>query len=639
MTDAGGNARTLTAAVRAVRAGAGRAGRTVALCWQAAPGALTVHVLLTVVDALLPAGVLLATKWLLDVVQLGSDADGVPQLLRDRPVAIVLALAAMTLAGALLSQVIQYVGARTRRAATLLVTGRLFAAVTRLSGLRHFEDPAFRDRLRMAQTSAADAPDEVIGSLFGAARSVLTIASTLGVLVLISPLIAVLVVMAAVPGLVVQLLLNREHADVLWQISPRARRLAFYQDLMIHPVAAAEVRLFGVGGFLAGRMDRELRAVNAAEERVDRKTLLAHAPLTLVGTLVTGGGLVWVVLGALRGDFTVGDVSAFVGAAGGVQGSSAMLVMSLARVHHVLLLMRHYDDVLATPQDLRLPAGEPRPARPLEHEIRLDDVWFRYTDDGPWVLRGVSLTIPARGSVALVGLNGAGKSTVVKLLTRMYDPVRGAIRWDGVDLRDLDVATLRSRVSAVFQDFVQYELSARENIALGSLDDLDDDAKVRAAAVAAGAAPVVERLRNGYDTMLSRTFLSDDETGDEDRSRPSTTLSGGQWQRLALARSLMRAGRDLLVLDEPTSGLDPQAESEVRDLVGTLRSGTATLLVSHRLGAVRDAQEIVVLSEGVAAERGTHDELMRLGGEYARLFNLQATGYQDAVPAVEGAPA
>lgn len=160
-----------------------------------------------------------------------------------------------------------------------------------------------------------------------------------------------------------------------------------------------------------------------------------------------------------------------------------------------------------------------------------------------------------------------------------------------------------------------------------------------AAAVAAGAAPVVERLRHGYDTMLSRTFLSDDETGDEDGSRPGTTLSGGQWQRLALARSLMRAGRDLLVLDEPTSGLDPQAESEVRDLTGTLRSGTATLLVSHRLGAVRDAQEIVVLSDGVATERGTHDELMRFGGAYARLFTLQATGYQDGVPAVEGAPA
>ena len=638
MTDAGGTARSLTTAVRALGDGLGRAARTVALCWQAAPGSLVVHVLLTVVDALLPAGVLLATKWLLDVVQLGADADGVPQFLRDRPVTIVLALAAMTLAGVLLGHAIQYVGGRTRRAATLLVTGRLFAAVTRLSGLRHFEDPVFRDRLRMAQTSAADAPDEVIESLFGAVRGVLTIASTLGILFLISPLISVLVLAAAVPGLVVQLLLNRERAGALWQISPRSRRLAFYQDLMIHPVAAAEVRLFGAGRFLAGRMDRELRAINASEERLDRRTLLAHAPLTLAGTLVTGGGLVWVVLGALRGDQTVGDISAFVGAAGTVQGSAAMLVMCLARVHHVLLLMRHYDDVLATPEDLRLPAGNPRPVRPLAHEIQLDDVWFRYTDDGPWVLRGVSLTIPALGSVALVGLNGAGKSTLVKLLTRMYDPVRGAILWDGVDLRDLDVTALRSRVSAVFQDFVQYELSARENIALGSLHDLDDDAKVRAAAVAAGAAPIVDGLRHGYDTMLSRTFLSDDDAGD-DESRAGTTLSGGQWQRLALARSLMRAGRDLLVLDEPTSGLDPQAESEVRDLLGSLRSGTATLLVSHRLGAVRDAHQIVVLADGVVAERGTHDELMRLDGEYARLFSLQATGYQDTLPAVEGVSA
>ncbi|MFD6443882.1 ABC transporter ATP-binding protein [Promicromonospora sp. NPDC060204] len=624
-------------ALTAIGSGTVRAFRVAALGAQAAPGALAVLVLVTLTDALLPAGGVLATKWLLDVLQLGSDAPGVPQPLGDRPVLIVVGLAVMTLAGALMSHVSQYVNGRIRRAVTLLVTSRLFTTVARLSGLRHFEDPAFRDRLSMAQTSASDAPDEVIDSLFGSVRGVITIATTLGVLVMISPVVAVLVVVAAVPGLIVQLVLNRERADVLWRVSPRSRRLAFYQDLMMHPVAAAEVRIFGAGRFLTGRMNRELRAINAAEERLDRKAFLAHAPLMVAGAVVSGGGLVWVVLGALRGDFTAGDVSAFVGATGAVQGAAAGLVMCLARIHSTLLLVAHYDDVLATPQDLIAPAA-PVPARPLEHEIRLEDVWFRYTDDGPWVLRGVSMTIPVRGSVAVVGLNGAGKSTLVKLLMRMYDPSRGMILWDGTDIRGYDVDGLRSRVSAVFQDFVQYELSARENIALGALEHLDDDARVHAAARAAGADRIVAGLQHGYDTMLSRAFWNDDEVGD-DTTSVGTTLSGGQWQRLALARSLMRSGRDLLVLDEPTSGLDPQAENEVRELLGTLRTGTATLLVSHRLGAVRDAQQIVVLAGGVVAEQGTHDELMRAGGEYARLFTLQATGYQDPVPAGEGVSA
>ncbi|NUR83886.1 MAG: ATP-binding cassette domain-containing protein, partial [Nonomuraea sp.] len=254
----------------------------------------------------------------------------------------------------------------------------------------------------------------------------------------------------------------------------------------------------------------------------------------------------------------------------------------------------------------------------LRGGVELDDVWVRYGEDQPWVLRGVDLTIPHGACVALVGLNGAGKSTLVKLLCRFYDPARGAVRWDGTDLRDADPAELRSRLTAVFQDYVAYDFTAAENIALGSLDASPE--QVRAAARLAGVDAALERLPYGYATLLSSRFLDDAEAG-------GAVLSGGQWQRLALARALVRGERDLLVLDEPSAGLDAEAEHAIHRRLREHRAGRTTLLISHRLSAVRDADLIVVLAEGRIVERGTHATLMAAGGEYARLFTLQASGY------------
>jgi ATP-binding cassette subfamily B protein len=238
------------------------------------------------------------------------------------------------------------------------------------------------------------------------------------------------------------------------------------------------------------------------------------------------------------------------------------------------------------------------------------------------VLRGVSLAVPHGMATALVGLNGAGKSTLVKLLCRLYDPTRGSIHWDGVDLRELSVPQLRDRIGAVFQDYVSYDLSAAENIGLGDVAALADRTRIHAAAERAGIDATLDALPDGYDTMLSREYVDQDvATG--------VLLSGGQWQRVALARSLMRDGRDLLILDEPSSGLDAAAEHEIHRRLREHRAGTTSVLISHRLGAVRDADQIVVLSGGRVTECGTHEALLAAGGEYARLFHLQADGYRD----------
>ena len=240
--------------------------------------------------------------------------------------------------------------------------------------------------------------------------------------------------------------------------------------------------------------------------------------------------------------------------------------------------------------------------------------------------------LPYGRCTALVGLNGAGKSTIVKLLCRLYDPERGGVHWDGADLRRLRIDGLRRRIGAVFQDFMAYDLTAAENIAIGDIDALGDTERLRGAARWAGVDDTLAGLPRGYDTLLSRLFAA--APGDD--PAVGVPLSGGQWQRVALARAILRAEHaDLLILDEPSSGLDPESEYAVHERLRALRAGRTSLLISHRLNTVRGADHIIVLADGRVAEQGTHDELMALGGEYARLFAMQAEGFQD--PAGESA--
>jgi ATP-binding cassette subfamily B protein len=384
-----------------------------------------------------------------------------------------------------------------------------------------------------------------------------------------------------------------------------------------------EIRLFGIGGCLRTRMMTERQRANAAQQRMDVRQLTVQGGLKLMSAAVAGAGLWWAIVTARAGALTVGDVSIFVAAIVGVQAALSGLTSAIAGGQARLLAFVHYVAVIRAEPDLARISE--RPAPPLRRGIELRDVWFRYGDEHPWILRGVDLTIPHGQAVALVGLNGAGKTTLVKLLCRMYDPTKGQILWDGEDLRDLSPASLRERISAVFQQHMNYDMTAAENIGLGELAALPDRQRLVDAATRAGVHERLAGLPHGYDTPLTRTFIIG---GDNDDAETGVVLSGGQWQRLALARSLVRQGRDLMILDEPSSGLDPEAEHEVHSRIREQRQGRTSLLISHRLSAVREADLIAVLDSGRITELGSHERLLALDGGYARLFRLQAAGYQ-----------
>lgn len=516
-----------------------------------------------------------------------------------------------------------YLSGQLRRKLTVLTSDRLFRTVTGWPGLRRFEQPEYYDRLRLAQQSGESTPQNLVSSGMVGLQAVITMIGFLATMITISPAVAAFVVLAALPSVPVNLTLSRDHADSEWWNSPASRRVQFFSRLLTGVDAAKEIRLFGIGDFLRRRMLTDLAGINEVERRIESRGMWRNLALALLGALVAGGGILWTVRGTALGAYTLGDLTALVAALAGTQLALSTSVLQFSQLYQHLLTFGHYADVTALGSDLSEPA-ETTPAPALQHGIEFRDVWFRYDERLPWALRGVSLTIPAGQSTGLVGQNGSGKSTLVKLLCRFYDPQRGTILWDGVDLRDLDPDELRDRITAVFQDYVCYELTASENIAVGDLSALDHAERLTGAAESAGMASALEELPRGYATLLSRVMVNGADPASEE---VGTLLSGGQWQRMAIARAAVRTDRDLMILDEPSAGLDARAEYEVAEQLRRQRTGRTSLLITHRLAAMRATDQIVVLAEGSVAERGSHETLVTTGGVYADLYALQASGY------------
>ncbi len=502
--------------------------------------------------------------------------------------------------------------------------GRVMAAVATPSGIGHLEDPAILDLIKNAEGVGAegDHPGDAVRSLATLLPSWLQALGSAAVLLAFHWWLG-LAWLVMWP--VVLVVLQSEFLRVGRTASGQAgvvRRSDYYRELAIRPGPAKELRLWGMLDWLVGRFDNSwhqaMRSVWQAR-RPGRPVLWLSTGVVGVFNLCALALLAWA---AVQGNLSLAALAVYLNAIQGANGFQAFDDVNRRLAYGTIAIPSVVDLERRLAQR---PSGEPSgtAALPLDvprDAIRFHDVRFRYPGQRDDVLAGLDLTIPAGHSLAIVGLNGAGKTTLVKLLGRLYEPDTGRITVDGIDLRTFDASRWQRRVTAVFQDFAQYHLSARDNIGLGAPDRADDRERLREAARQAGTLELIESLPHGWDTILSRRYTH------------GVDLSGGQWQRLALARALFAAqgGARVLILDEPTASLDVRAEADLYDRFLDITRGLTTILISHRFSTVRRAERICVLEHGRVMEQGSHEELLAAGGRYAGMFALQAARFNDA---------
>jgi ATP-binding cassette subfamily B protein len=378
---------------------------------------------------------------------------------------------------------------------------------------------------------------------------------------------------------------------------------------------AKEVKLFDLGGYFVQRYRALAQTFNGRQRRLIRSRYLAGFAWGSLSTIAGSVTYLYVALQAIAGRLTIGDLTLYTTAATSVQGSIQGILGGFTAMYEHNLYLSNLFELLAKDRSIEPPADPIPLPNPLRGEIRFEHVSFRYQGAATDALRDVSFTIAAGETVAIVGRNGAGKSTMIKLMTRLYDPTEGRILLDGNDLRDYDPDQLRGVFGAMFQDYVTYQATAAENVGLGEVGMIEDRAAITTAIDKGGASELVAGLPKGLETPLGKWF-----------ELKSSNLSGGEWQKIALSRAFMRDAR-ILLLDEPTSALDAQAEFELFQRLRRLSRGKTTVYISHRFSTVRQADRILFFEQGRLVEEGTHAELMKVGGRYAKLFRLQAAAY------------
>jgi ATP-binding cassette subfamily B protein len=582
--------------------------RTLALVWKSSPAATLLLGVLTLAVALLPLAIAYAGKGIVDAVVAQSKPQALKWVLIELS-----AVAAQALVQRTLALTRQLLGARL----ALDINYRILEKAQALE-LRHFEDGRFYDSLTRARREASSRPVSVVTEGFQLVQNTLTLVGYLALIVRYSGWAALGLLVAAVPSAAVEMWFSRSAFRLRNWRSPESRQVNYLEYVLANNEHVKEVKLFGLSRLFLGRYKTLGESFYADDKRLTVRRAGWALFLSLLGTGAFYACYASVALAAAVGAITLGTMTLYLVAFRQGQQAFQSVLGAFGGIYEDTLYMSNLFDYLAIPTDV---IEAPEPGRVRDEEgIRFEDVGFRYPsapggEEPRWVLRHVSFFIPKGQSVALVGQNGAGKTTLIKLLTRLYDPTEGRVLLDGRDLRAWDRETLRKRMSVIFQDFNTYQLDVKENVGVGDVGHLDDRPRIGRAVDRGGAIEVVKELPEALDTKLGKW------------AHDGIELSGGQWQKIALARAFMREDADILVLDEPTAALDAESEHAVFERFRTLAAGRTTFLISHRFSTVRMADRILVIEGGRVIEDGSHPELLRAGARYAHLFQLQAAGY------------
>ncbi|MDO9120093.1 MAG: ABC transporter ATP-binding protein [Nitrospira sp.] len=581
--------------------------------WQSSPSLAVGSIVVRVIQGVLPLAVLYLTKLLIDAVTEGLKAPAQDASLT--PITTILA----GLAGAaVISAMLTVVSSLISRIHAQVVTDHMHALLQAKSvevDLEYYENARYQDTLHRAQQEAPYRPTAILNALLQCFQDGISLLAMAGILWWLHWAVIPVLALTAIPYFFVRL--QQSNRLFAWERerTPLERKAWYVNMLLTQATAAKEVRLFDLGPRLR-EWFRDARTVLRRERvALERRWAFAGLAAQIVGVVGVFGVYSFVAVRTFHGLLTVGDLVMFFQAIQRASGFLEGLGWSVSNLYESNLFLTTLNEFLAIRS--KLPeAVKPRPfPASLGQGITFEQVSFQYPHEERVAVRDFTFTIKPGEHVAFVGANGAGKTTLVKLLCRLYDPTSGRITIDGTDLRDYAIADVRGAVSGIFQDFVKFQFSAKDNITLGvNAPDVALPMVVQAARQA-GVHEAIERLPKGYESLLGKLF----DGGHE--------LSIGEWQKVALARAILRNSQ-ILILDEPTSAMDAKAEAELFERFHELAQGRTAILISHRLSTVKMADRIFVVDRGQIVEQGTHDDLMSRQGLYASLFLTQAQHYQ-----------
>jgi ATP-binding cassette subfamily B protein len=580
------------------------------IVWDSGGTVVALNLILRLLTSLLPLGLLWVTKLIIDIVALTLSTHQPAPVRLWHLVGIEFGLAVLA---NLLSRSLDYLDGLLADNYTRHVSVRVMKHAAELD-LIAYEDPIFYDRLERARVQATDRLG-MIQSMGRLVQQVVTGVSLSVSIVLFSPWLLLLLVAGVVPAF-----LGESHFAFLsyaknFRQTPIRRQLDYLRVLGGSKEAAKELKLFGLKEFLVERFTRLSDEIYFEDVALARRRLAAGALLSVVGATGYYGAYVLVIWRTVMGMITIGSLTFLAGAILQASASIQQIFSSLSSIADQALFLTDLIAFLEMQPTIRSkPHALPAP-RPIRRGFEFRDVSFRYRGSSRLILDHFNFCIEPSERVALIGENGQGKTTIVKLLTRLYDPVEGQVLLDGIDLREYSLESIYREIGVIFQDFMRYEMTARENIAVGRIEEINNLPLIHLSAEKSLADEVILKLPNDYGQMLGRRFDG------------GVDLSGGEWQKVALARAYLRDAQ-VLILDEPTAALDARSEFEVFQRFAELTRGKMALFISHRFSTVRMADRIVVIEDGRIAEDGRHDELTRLGGRYAEMFELQAAGYR-----------
>ena len=580
------------------------------IVWQSGPGVVLFGLVARLFASLLPLALLWIPKLIVDAIVHARVSD---QAVSPRLWWLVGAEFGLAVLGGILARAIDYSDSLLADKYTRHVSIQVMKHAAELD-LIAYEDPVFYDRLERARVQATDRLGMIqqIGRLIQLVITTITLSVTI---VVYSPWLMLLLIAGVLPAF-----LGESHFAFLgyaknFRQTPVRRQLDYLRQVGGSKEAAKELKLFGLSKFLTQRFTKLSDGIYDENVALSRRKLIAGAFLSVIAFMGYYSAYVFVIWRTITGVYSIGLWYLLSGAILQASNNLQQIFSTVSGIADQALFLT---DLLAffgmQPTIQSKPDALPAP-RPIVRGFEFRNVSFRYPGSSRLVLNGLNFHLHPGERVALIGENGEGKTTIVKLITRLYDPTEGQVLLDGVDLKEYRLEDLYREIGVIFQDFMRYEMTARENIAVGRIEEIDDLKLLETAARKSLADAVIGKLSGGYDQMLGRRFDG------------GVDLSGGEWQKVALARAYLRDAQ-LLVLDEPTAALDARSEYEVFQRFAELTAGKMALFISHRFSTVRMADRIVVLEKGKIAEEGSHDQLARLGGRYKEMFELQAASYR-----------